>query len=381
MTDSRPCKVIDVWTLLTFGYVRRETVELDLVIPPELIQIILWFSIIELPTLFNLLKDGGATFAKLNYFINRKQTYTGLCTLRSNAKVHKGEEIFCIPKEFIMTSDIAKASVIGEQIISSKIELRSKHTYLASYLLQEREKGPLSRWNVYISCLPKSFENIPFNFTEQEKSELIGSMAIQKMNARYNSIQLEYNALYSAIPEFQRFSLSDFIWARLVVITRIFGFVIDDIKTDGLVPIADFLRHKRPRQTKWTYSQRKQAFIMTALDNIEKDEEVFVSFGRKCNSRFFVNYGFIVENNADNEAVLTLQLSRNAEQFITKANRLGFNENEEKDDDLSKDFQISTQYKDKKVKSAFSFLRICHAQGMSIYIYTYIHIYIYTIQK
>jgi len=38
------------------------------------------------------------------------------------------------------------------------------------------------------------------------------------------------------------------VWARLVVITRIFGLNIDGKKTDGLVAYADMLNHKRPRE-------------------------------------------------------------------------------------------------------------------------------------
>jgi len=341
-----------------------------------------------------MLSEGGASFPKLNYFINRRNTYTGCCTVRANARIERDEELFFIPFEFIMTSDIAKASDIGQKIINSNVELRSKHTYLASYLLQEREKGPSSKWNVYIQTLPKTFENIPFNFTDAQKAQLIGSMTIKKMRDRYLSLKLEYDNLCANVPEYVRWSLQDFIWARLVVITRIFGFVIDDVKTDGLVPVADFLRHRRPRQTKWSYIQRKRGFAMTALRSIEKDEEVFVSFGRKCNSRFFVNYGFIVEGNPDNEALLTLHLPKESENVLEKARHLSLIDNrtyaalkdpdpEQKQDDneseqneaptdrlarlqpemLQKQFQIPMQCKETKVREAFSFLRVVHAEG------------------
>merc|ERR1712003_301953 len=188
---------------------------------------------------------------------------------------------------------------------------------------------------------------IPLFFDDEQRKELIGSIAIKKIDDRLESLRLEFEALCGAVPEYSRFSLNDFIWARLVVITRIFGLVIDDIKTDGLVPMADMLNHRRPRETKWTYSQKKRGFLITALQNIAENSEIYDSYGRKCNSRFFVNYGFSLEKNLDNEALMTFELPRNDPQYAIKARHLGFHKGDN----------------EKKVKEAFSFLRVLHAQG------------------
>eukprot|EP01083_Nonionella_stella_P066824 176305_1 len=311
-------------------------------------------------TLINWLIQGGAKFPKL-FLKFYSPEYRAIHAM---SRIEKDEDICYIPHDYIMTSDVAKSSEIGQKIISSKVDLRSKHSYLASYLLQEREKGSASKWHVYISILPRKFETIPLFFTEKQREALIGSIALKKIDDRLESLRLEYESLCGAVPEFARFSLSDFIWARLVVITRIFGLVIDDVKTDGLVPMADMLNHRRPRETKWTYSQKKRGFLITALQNIPENSEIFDSYGRKCNSRFFVNYGFSLEFNLDNEALMTFELPRNDPQYAIKARHLGFNiSGQNKTDIVKKDFQIPKQYKEKKVKEAFSFLRVLHAQG------------------
>ena len=164
--------------------------------------------------------------------------------IHAMARIEKDEDICYIPHSHIMTSDVAKQSEIGKKIIGSKVDLRSKHSYLASYLLQEREKGAKSRWHVYISILPRKFETIPLFFDEKQRGELVGSISLKKIDDRLESLRLEYEALCNAVPEYARFSQNDFIWARLVVITRIFGLVIDEVKTDGLVPMADMLNHR-----------------------------------------------------------------------------------------------------------------------------------------
>eukprot|EP00484_Ammonia_sp_Unknown_P019832 CAMPEP_0197024916 /NCGR_PEP_ID=MMETSP1384-20130603/5378_1 /TAXON_ID=29189 /ORGANISM="Ammonia sp." /LENGTH=678 /DNA_ID=CAMNT_0042453383 /DNA_START=192 /DNA_END=2228 /DNA_ORIENTATION=+ len=315
-------------------------------------------------TLFNWLLQGGAKFPKL-FLKFYSPEYRAIHAME---RIEKDEDLCYIPHDYIMTSDVAKASVIGQKIICSKVDLRSKHSYLAAYLLQEREKGLKSRWHVYIDILPRKFETIPLFFDEAQRAELAGSIALKKIDDRLESLRLEYEAICSAVPDFNRFTLEEFTWARLVVITRIFGLVIDDVKTDGLVPMADMLNHRRPRETKWTYSQKKRGFLITALQTIDENAEIFDSYGRKCNSRFFVNYGFSLEDNADNEALMTFELPRNDPQYTIKARHLGFNVSDnltiqQREGIVKKDFQIPMQYKEKKVKEAFSFLRVLHAQG------------------
>ena len=108
-------------------------------------------------------------------------------------RISKDEVICHIPHDYIMTSDVAKASKIGKAILNSKVELRSKHSYLASYLLQEKEKGEESQWKVYIDILPRKFETIPLFFTEQQRRELTGSISLKKIDDRLESLRAEYD--------------------------------------------------------------------------------------------------------------------------------------------------------------------------------------------
>jgi len=64
------------------------------------------------------------------------------------------------------------------------------------------------------------------------------------------------------------------------------------------------LNHRRPKQTSWFYSDEKKGFIIESLDDLNRGEQVCDSYGRKCNSRFFLNYGFINVDNDANEVAL-----------------------------------------------------------------------------
>eukprot|EP00463_Aulacantha_scolymantha_P005492 TRINITY_DN6858_c0_g1_i1.p1 TRINITY_DN6858_c0_g1~~TRINITY_DN6858_c0_g1_i1.p1 ORF type:complete len:83 (-),score=7.94 TRINITY_DN6858_c0_g1_i1:206-454(-) len=68
------------------------------------------------------------------------------------------------------------------------------------------------------------------------------------------------------------------------------------------------LNHKIPCETSWSFDDSRYGFIITAMTTYLKDDEVFDSYGRKCNHRYFVNYGFSDDNNKDNEAVIQMEL-------------------------------------------------------------------------
>jgi len=300
---------------------------------------------------------GGCLFPKLHLKFYTKEYRA----VHARTKISIEEEVLYVPHDMIMTSDLAKASEIGQAIIKSRVELSSKHSYLAAYLLQEQEKGASSKWKPYIDILPPDHVTVPLFFQEECEKELVGSIALKKMKDRVDTLQSEYDNICENVPQFTRFTHQQFVWARLVVITRIFGMVIDGIKTDGLVPMADMLNHKRPRETKWTYNQKKGGFVITALKKIPADMEVFDSYGRKCNSRFFVNYGFSLEKNADNEALLRFTLPPTDPNFSIKARLLRESISDREGEGVLKEFQIPMSYKEKKVQKCFSFLRLMNA--------------------
>jgi hypothetical protein len=98
-------------------------------------------------------------------------------------------------------------------------------------------------------------------------------------------------------------TLTDFEWARTVVITRVFGFQINNKNIQGLVPLADMLNHNAAPTTKWQYDTDMQAFTVVSTQWVLKGIELLDSYGPKCNSRYLVNYGFALpDNQANNEA-------------------------------------------------------------------------------
>lgn len=305
----------------------------------------------------NWMRDGGAKFPKL-YLQFYSEDYRGCHSL---TKIPPDDVILYVPHKYVMTSEVAKASKIGKHIIASPVELRSKHSYLASYLLQEKHKGKESFWYPYLAVLPEKYANMPLFFDEDMLALLKGSFSLQKIADRIDSLRREYDNIRRAVPAFSQFTHEEFVWARLVVITRIFGLVIKGNKTDGLAPYADMLNHKVPKETSWTFDDNRYGLIITSLKTIQRGEQVFDSYGRKCNSRFFVNYGFALDDNEDNEAVIRVELPANDAHKDMKQRFLGGAKYSRRE------FQIpGRSYREKKTKELFSFMRLIKAKDSEL---------------
>jgi len=62
---------------------------------------------------------------------------------------------------------------------------------------------------------------------------------------------------------------------------------------DCFVPLADMINHSRPSNADYYYDNTDDCLVLEALEDIPMGKEVTINYGRKCNSRFFMNYGFI----------------------------------------------------------------------------------------
>ena len=103
----------------------------------------------------------------------------------------------------------------------------------------------------------------------------------------------------------------------MLVISRNFGVTIRGLETNIQVPIADMFNTRTPKNTLWYYEDSKNGFIVEAVTDVKKGEQLFDSYGKKCNYRFFLNYAFINLNeegeNEDNEFPLNVGLDTNDE--------------------------------------------------------------------
>jgi histone-lysine N-methyltransferase SETD3 len=275
---------------------------------------------------------------------------------RARVDVHAGAPVITIPRRLLVTSEIARASEIGRAIASSGLEDVGAHTYLAAYLIEERSR-PGSALRPYLDALPRSFPGIPLFFGPDELALLEGSFTRAKIEARRRSLRRDHRALRRRVPALASLRLGEFVWARLAVITRVFGLEIDGVKTEAMVPMADMLDHRAPPDTAWGYDEAAGAFVMTASRDLRAGEPVHDSYGRKGNGRFLVNYGFALEDNADDTAEVALAIPTGDPLLAPKSRALG---------GADRAFQAPARALDPDAQAMLSFLRIAHATAAEL---------------
>lgn len=187
----------------------------------------------------------GSDFSKLKlrYYA---ENYRGV---HAQQNIKDGETILYVPLPLIITLEMAFKSPIGKLMYEKGLRQRlisPKHSFLGTYLLQERKKDP-PPFAEYLDILPKSLSDFPIFFTEDEKAWLKGSPFLDQVNEKVEDIKIDYNLICKEVPEFKQFSIKEYSEVRMIVSSRIFGISVNGVKTDGFVPYADMLNHKRPR--------------------------------------------------------------------------------------------------------------------------------------
>jgi histone-lysine N-methyltransferase SETD3 len=264
----------------------------------------------------NVLYKNGVYINKLDVSFPNSYNRCVIATEDINNK----EIILSIPLNSLITLELAQESEIGKFLTPEILnKLNSpNHCVFSSYLLQEMNKKELSKWSFYFNMLPTSFDSFPIFYKAEELEWLKETQFYSTLLIKQREILQDYNILCKSIEQYKQFSYESFLKVRMIVASRIFGVKIKNKKSDVLAPYADMLNHHRPKQTYWNYEDESESFVISASVPIKKGEEVFDSYGRKCNSRFLLNYGFALEDNEDNEYKITLFIDKNIKNFSLK---------------------------------------------------------------
>jgi len=184
-----------------------------------------------------------------------------------HSRTHLAPNTVCmaVPRRCLITVEMGQETPIGQAILRSDLDLDApKHIFLMVYLLWDRRvNGARSFFHPYYEILPQTLRNMPIFWSQDELDYLKGSYLLQQIQDRNDAISEDYHAICQIAPLDKICTLDEFKWARMCVCSRNFGLQIDGHRTSALVPHADMLNHYRPRETKWTFDEERQAFTIT----------------------------------------------------------------------------------------------------------------------
>lgn len=225
-------------------------------------------------------------------------------TVYSSKYIEKDEKILSVPVDCLITETYSKSLPFNKNIIDAGIE--NSHVFLATCLLYEKSLGKNSKFYHFIKHLPESFPSHPLFINDDDLELFKGSGFYTKLKTKKDKDLKESFNFISKSFESCPFTEEEYIWARTIVVTRVFQITYENIQQPALVPLADMLNHQKPEDVKthWSFNEKTNTFDIIAKKNIKEGEELFDTYGHKCNYRFVINYGFFLENNRDNEEIL-----------------------------------------------------------------------------
>ena len=281
---------------------------------------------------------------KIHFYTNN---YRGVLAKKN---IMKNEVIMTTPKECLISLETVLETEYGKKIgeFMYKELYSPKHCLLTSFLLYE-EKNP--KYKYYFDLLPNDFSNFPIFYTQEELDLLKGSPFLKQISTKKDDIKYDYNKLCEHISDFNQFSFLKFCQARILISSRIFGIQMKNKKTDVLVPFADLLNHKRPKQTQWYYDDSIESFVIQAIENIEEGNEIFDSYGKKTNARFLLHYGFCLDDNDTSEFNMTVTFNESHPLF--KQKKIFF-ENEK---EYTRTFNLNNSFYQSEILELLSFIR------------------------
>lgn len=230
----------------------------------------------------------------------------------SKHNIKSNTNIVQIPKKLIITELHGKNTEFG------KLLLNGDHSKMGNlgislvviYILTTFNKGCF--FQPYYDILPDNLQNFPIFWNKKELSHLQGSNILNKITERVDSFINDYNIIAMNCPGFEeQHPLKHFIYIRTLIGSRNFGINIDGEKRVAMVPFADMLNHHGTPDTRWYYCPNIQAFKMDSVDKIQGGGEMTDTYGKKCNSKYLIFYGFAMADNDENTVHIELTHSNN----------------------------------------------------------------------
>jgi len=272
--------------------------------------------------------------------------------------IGRNKRIMYIPQKCLITDEIARRTKTGELLMTIEKRLSApNHNQIIVFMLQDMLK-PTSFFKPYYDILPQDVSNFPVFWKEDEIKHLEGSTLPTEVRQRIAKIRNDYDIIGEVIPNFLRdFTFEKFLWCRTIVGSRNFTITIAGGKRTSMVPQADMLNHYRPRETSWTYENDIDCFTITSLKPLKKGQQVMDSYGKKCNSKFLLHYGFAVERNREANGVclnkLTVQLDISDSDALMRRKLPMI--------PRAKKFRISSSYQAKETREALDYARVAVA--------------------
>lgn len=212
----------------------------------------------------------------------------------TSESIKRKEEVLFVPNEIVI-------SIINRQIspICRKIfGYSDDHDYncIVFYMLMDKYNKK-SFFNPYYNYLPKfNYENHPLYFTEEFLNQFKVTGIDEETTIGHRYLASSYEEMRKSLPNM--ITYDDFKEVFEIVATRNFGrrgSMFPEI--NSMVPYLDLFNHVNEFNTYYYYDDKRDGFVLFAVRDINKGEEITIAYGSHNNMYLFSVYGFTLKNN------------------------------------------------------------------------------------
>ncbi|XP_023554432.1 ribulose-1,5 bisphosphate carboxylase/oxygenase large subunit N-methyltransferase, chloroplastic [Cucurbita pepo subsp. pepo] len=249
----------------------------------------------------------------------------GLVALKN---VRKGEKLLFVPPSLVISADSEwSCPEAGEMLKRNSVP---DWPLIATYLISEASLMKSSRWNNYISALPRQPYSLLYWTREELDRYLEASEIRERAIERITNVVGTYNDLrdriFSKYPELfpeEVFNIETFKWSFGILFSRLVRLPSMDGKV-ALVPWADMLNHNCEVETFLDYDKSSQGVVFTTDRAYQPGEQVFISYGKKSNGELLLSYGFVPKegSNPSDSVELLLSLKKSDKCYKEKLEAL-----------------------------------------------------------
>ncbi|XP_012225390.1 actin-histidine N-methyltransferase [Linepithema humile] len=236
--------------------------------------------------------------------------------LKAEADFAENQLILEIPRALIFSTYTAAPELTALQ--NDPLVQHMPQVALAIALLVERYKKN-STWKPYLDMLPNSYNTVLY-MKANDMIELKGSPTLEPALKQCRNIARQY-AYFSKI--FQNnnepvsamlkdiFTYERYCWAVSTVMTRqnLVPSPDGSRMIHALIPMWDMCNHENGRITT-DFNSTSDHCECYALRDFKKGEQIFISYGPRTNSDFFVHSGFVQMDNDQDGFKLRLGISK-----------------------------------------------------------------------
>ncbi|KAJ8901356.1 hypothetical protein NDN08_007202 [Rhodosorus marinus] len=218
--------------------------------------------------------------------------------------IREGEKLIYVPRQLMITADIALKNADMAHLFQTDILLRRIESLaLSMCVLRERLLGSQSKFAPYLDIIPQEFST-PLWFSPDEVVALKGSPVLDKVTNRVRGHARQYCHLYNvvksgAVPSIPptQFTFELFRWAVSVVMTRQ---NMVPTSTGGeslaLIPLWDMINHSQGEYTT-QYDLARDQVEFFAMTNTPRDKQILMFYGPRPNSELLLHAGFVHREN------------------------------------------------------------------------------------